>query len=415
MTATADADYSHLIAGSCCLSPRVRVVTTASDRPNIRLSVFHTGKGPNKLSSLSWIVDGLKEQGVLFPKTIIYCRTVPLVGNVFAYLLQKLDHHAYTCVSRSAETRLIGMYHGETIARNKELVLKSLTTDNGSMRVTIATSSLGCGVDCKDVIFIVHLGVPFDLADYVQQIGRAGRGDTSMQCHAILYKVPSSSKKVNKNIVDYCKSNSCLRSVLFTPFNENRVPVKALTPAHRCCSKCAQQCLCLDGKQCRVVYPFDVAECVVDINKAKVRDVSDYESFLVRSLISDYIASVCCYVPHMFSPVGSVSGLPSSLVDEIINELPFIGTIDDVIDVIGTENFQLAEEVLLICSEVFGDITFHNFGSISSDKRIRQHRPIFSYDGPTERSENSDFDDAIFDSDESEDFEDLSKFFSPLS
>ena len=126
------------------------------------------------------------------------------------------------------------MYHGETIARNKELVLKSLTTDNGSMRVTIATSSLGCGVDCKDVIFIVHLGVPFDLADYVQQIGRAGRGDTSMQCHAILYKVPSSSKKVNKNIVDYCKSNSCLRSVLFTPFNENRVPVKALTPAHRC-------------------------------------------------------------------------------------------------------------------------------------------------------------------------------------
>ena len=202
MTATADADYSHLITGSCCLSPRVQVVTTASDRPNIRLSVFYTGKGSNKLSSLSWIVDGLKEQGVLLPKTIIYCRTVPLVGNVFAFLLQKLDHHAYTC---SAETRLIGMYHGETIARNKELVLKSQTTDNGSMRVIVATSSLGCGVDCKDVIFIVHLGVPFDLADYEQQIGRAGRDDTSMQCHAILYKVPSSSKKVNKNIVDCCK------------------------------------------------------------------------------------------------------------------------------------------------------------------------------------------------------------------
>ena len=75
------------------------------------------------------------------------------------------------------------------------------------------------------------------------------------------------------------------------------------------------------------------------INKAKVRDVSDHESSLVRSLISDYIASVCFYVPHLFSPVGSVSGLPSALVDEIINDLPYIGSIDDVSNVIGTENF----------------------------------------------------------------------------
>ena len=68
------------------------------------------------------------------------------------------------------------MYHGETIKRNKELVLKSLTTGNGSIRLTVGTSLLGCRVDCKNGIFIVHLGVPFDLADYAQHIGRAGRG-----------------------------------------------------------------------------------------------------------------------------------------------------------------------------------------------------------------------------------------------
>ena len=78
------------------------------------------------------------------------------------------------------------MYHAQTVAKNKENVLNSLTTNNGCIRLFIATSSLGCGINASDVMFVVHYGPSFGLADYCQQIGRAGR-NTHQLCHAILY------------------------------------------------------------------------------------------------------------------------------------------------------------------------------------------------------------------------------------
>ena len=72
MTAIADADYSSLISRRCCLPNNINVLAAVPDRKNTCLSVFNTAKGLKGFESLSWIIEGLKEDGLLFPKTVLY-------------------------------------------------------------------------------------------------------------------------------------------------------------------------------------------------------------------------------------------------------------------------------------------------------------------------------------------------------
>lgn len=42
--------------------------------------------------------------------------------------------------------RLIGMFHSRTTAHNKDVLLQSLTTSGGTVRIVFATTALGMGV-----------------------------------------------------------------------------------------------------------------------------------------------------------------------------------------------------------------------------------------------------------------------------
>jgi ATP-dependent DNA helicase RecQ len=76
----------------------------------------------------------------------------------------------------------------------------------GQVDVIAATSAFGMGIDKDDVRYVVHYHLSNDLANYLQEIGRAGRdgqqslavslyvpGDESMQLNMIDNSIPSES------------------------------------------------------------------------------------------------------------------------------------------------------------------------------------------------------------------------------
>ncbi|KAL6412376.1 uncharacterized protein AUP68_03578, partial [Ilyonectria robusta] len=57
----------------------------------------------------------------------------------------------------------------------------------GDGRVIVATNALGLGIDVPDIRIVLHIEIPFEMADYAQQSGRAGRD--GLRSEAIIVRV----------------------------------------------------------------------------------------------------------------------------------------------------------------------------------------------------------------------------------
>lgn len=252
LSATVTRDYCELISMSCSLSNNLKLIVTCSDRPNIRLSYV---KCPEKnINCFSWVIKKLKELGNKCPKMMIYCRSQLLVGWLYEQFFIQLKLKMFKDGSKGTKNALLAMYHADTLDYIKNHIVEELTCDSSTLRVVICTSALGCGVDCKNVKYIFHFGPPHNLIDYCQQIGRAGRGNES-DCHAILYHFPGClTKLVSADMKLYMKTTSCLRTALFSPFNETEISQKH--PLHQCCINCAKSCSC-GSEECINSFPFE--------------------------------------------------------------------------------------------------------------------------------------------------------------
>ena len=56
------------------------------------------------------------------------------------------------------------------------------------VRILIATSAFGMGIDIPDIETVIHLGFPPALEDYIQHIGRAGRNESPAKAYLLEYK-----------------------------------------------------------------------------------------------------------------------------------------------------------------------------------------------------------------------------------
>ena len=70
--------------------------------------------------------------------------------------------------------RLVDMYTRVLTADEKAEVLIVLPKVNGKLRLVIATTAYGMGVDCPDIKRIIHWGSPYTIEEYVQGTGHAG-------------------------------------------------------------------------------------------------------------------------------------------------------------------------------------------------------------------------------------------------
>ena len=69
------------------------------------------------------------------------------------------------------EFRMVELYTRVSKPDKREDVIKLFTLPGGRLRLTIATTAFGMGIDCPDIKRIIHWGLPGHTEEYVQETG----------------------------------------------------------------------------------------------------------------------------------------------------------------------------------------------------------------------------------------------------
>ena len=238
LTATATKETFEAVTLRLCME-NPTVISAPPDRGNIKYNVFPAIKLEDICTKL------YKEFKHDFPKTIIFVRRYSDCSNLYSLLRHHLgsfltDPPCYPCIF---PYRRVEMFTSVLTKSMREQLVNSFCTTSSKIKLMIATSAFGLGIDIPDVRRVIHWGIPSNLDEYVQETGRAGRD--GLPSIGILHE-GKSGKYVNKEMKAYVSNKEiCRRKLLFKTFLlylENDVDVQGCN----CCDVCELTCDCSD-------------------------------------------------------------------------------------------------------------------------------------------------------------------------
>lgn len=177
---------------------------------------------------------------IKLPKTIVYVRTYKDCIDTYMQL-KKILGPAFTeppSYPNIVGFRLVDMFTRVLTPAKKDEVLASFSKKDGKLRLLIATTAFGMGIDCSDIRRIIHWGMPATLEEYVQETGRAGRDGKPSE--AILYPGKGSKHASPESLRYESNVSVCRRRLLyqgFVMYSDSDVCVT-------CCDICKIKCTC---------------------------------------------------------------------------------------------------------------------------------------------------------------------------
>ena len=137
----------------------------------------------NTKDKIGYLADLFGAGGAL-EKGIVYCNSRPEVAKVAQRLRKTLGNR-------------VVFYHGR-MPNPERLEVERLFRE-GSLRVVVATSAFGEGIDLPDVRNVVLYHLNFDFGEFNQQAGRAGRDGAAARIH-LLYG--EHDRSLNEYLID---------------------------------------------------------------------------------------------------------------------------------------------------------------------------------------------------------------------
>ena len=218
------------------------VIGLTPERPNIKL-IVEPCPDLNKLCEV--LAKELLEKRTMAKKTVVFCRSLKCCANMCVMLKKLLGKNISEppgIPDSLLQFRLIDVFTAASDIDVREEIIAEFCKTRTNLRLIIASTAFGLGVDCKDITRIINYGTPSTLEELVQETGRAGRNGA--QAEAILYH-----KVIGKKITDSAKQygenqTTCRRLLLFKDFLF--YDKKTTNVACKCCDLCAQLCICKD-------------------------------------------------------------------------------------------------------------------------------------------------------------------------
>lgn len=308
------------------------------DRANIfYASHVRPDRGEDKLDSiLQPIADELKVKKKEMPLTLIY-GSLETIADCFLYFAKYLGEcQYYPCSSPPcAKNRLFSQYHAQYPEHERNRIVEELVKGTSIHCVLFVTVAFGLGIDCNDIRSVIHIGVPYTMEEYCQEVGRAGRD--GLPARADLFYNSYDISKARKNMTEimrtFVKSEECKRKMILNYFGHN---VPCIPFDHICCDFHSRQCQCDD---CELVSAVNQVEnlCVQqqptnaeEVNEGNISISSEVEENIRQDLI-DYRMQLQRDIGR--STVGSValsSGFSIQLIDLTLQRLPELTSVKKV-------------------------------------------------------------------------------------
>ena len=219
----------------------VQLIGLSPNQDNIFLSVNSSVSLENFIRP---IAEGIKKEGTVYAKSLIYCRSYNDCNLVF----DQLEHQLGPLITspphfpKIFKYRMVDLFTRGSTEVAKEYILKDFIKADTHLRVIVATSAFGMGIDCNDIRQMFHWGPPHTIEEYIQEVGRGGRDKE--QCYATLAYTKPRECALPDEVIAYGTNTSIYRrqllykSLLF--YKESELACLCM-----CCDICSVVCECI--------------------------------------------------------------------------------------------------------------------------------------------------------------------------
>jgi len=112
------------------------------------------------------------------PLTLIYGK-LETISDCFLRFTEETGKEQYFLTSAEplAKNRLFNQYHAQYPEHDRKRIVDELVNGTLTHRVLFVTVAFGIVIDCNTIrkIPVVHIGVPYTMEEYCQEVRRAGR------------------------------------------------------------------------------------------------------------------------------------------------------------------------------------------------------------------------------------------------
>lgn len=260
LTATASYSTQQLITKSLSMF-NCYTISKIPNKLNIKYIV--QSKPDDVSSCIKHIAEDIYLNKNKAAKRIVFCSSYSLCAVIFKTIVCELA--SLNCLHIEGQSTC-NIFTSSTDGNQKDLILSQFTTTSSCLKVIVATSAFGLGLDAPDVSEVIHWGPPRTIEQYVQETGRCGRDGRNAK--VILYKEGSDFtgfSSIDEDMKAYCnlENTSCRRNKLMETFDPSGY-VKKPQILHDCCDNCQIRCQCVSCQQ------GSQAECAYEASEKAV-------------------------------------------------------------------------------------------------------------------------------------------------